>query len=111
MNNYAAGEDVRRALRRLALHEAVADAIRRDPSAIEHALSNLARWETTVSGSWIEEWRALLRGPREALLALIVERSERADRLRRSSPFAGVLSDEERLRIFDLFATRRFHDT
>ena len=105
------GSDHRRLDRRsLALHEAVADAIRRDPAVIDRALDNLSRWEMTVSGSWIDEWRVLLRGSRDALLAFLVEQSERADRLRQSSPFTGVLSDDERRRIIELLSVERTHD-
>lgn len=104
-------EDVRRALRSLALHEAVANAIRRDPAVIEQALDNLARWEKSgVSRPWTEEWRVLLQAPRDTLLAFIVERSERADAMRRVSPFAGVLSNAERHRIFKSFSLWRTHD-
>lgn len=90
--------------RSVALHGAVADAIRRNPAAINRALSNLARWEQTLEGSWIAEWRALLLGPRDALLSFLTERSERADRLRQSSPFTGVLSATERKRIYESHA-------
>jgi len=91
-------------LRSLALHRAVADMLRREPLAIERALSNLARWETSVQGSWISEWRELLLGPRERLLTFLTEQSERADRLRQSSPFAGVLPASVRRRIYESHA-------
>jgi hypothetical protein len=86
--------------RSLAIHRAVADVIRQDPDADRVALENLARLERTAEGSWISEWRALLLGPRGALLSFLVEDSERADRLRQSNLFAGVLSAAERERIF-----------
>lgn len=89
----------------MALHQAVAASIARDPSVIEHARSNLARWEQTAPGPWIGEWRALLNSPLETLVSFLGERSERADRLRQSSPFAGVLCDAERRRIYESFAT------
>jgi len=90
--------------RSLALHVAVADAIHSNPAAIERALSNLARWEKTLQGSWIAEWRGLLLGPRETLLLFLTERSDRADRLRQSSPFTGVLTASERRRIYESHA-------
>lgn len=90
--------------RSLALHSAIADLILHKPEAIDRALSNLSRWETTVAGSWIAEWRELLLGPRGALLLFLTERSERADRLRQSSPFAGVLSETVRRRILNAYA-------
>lgn len=78
----------------------IADLIRRDTAAIDTALSNLARWEKTLQGWWIEEWRALLLGPRDPLLALLTERSESTDRLRQSNPFPGVRSQAESQRIY-----------
>ncbi|TXI74553.1 MAG: hypothetical protein E6Q43_04380 [Dokdonella sp.] len=90
--------------RSLALHSAVAEAIRRNPDGIRRALLNLERWEKSLQGSWISEWRALLLGPQEALLAFLTERSERADRMRQSSPFTGLLSAAERRRIYESHA-------
>lgn len=90
--------------RSLAMHQAVAEKIRRDPAIIQHALSNLERWETSAPGPWITEWRSLLEGNRDDLLGVLVEQSERADRLRQSSPFAGVLSPMERRRIHESHA-------
>jgi hypothetical protein len=90
--------------RSAALHAAIADALRRDPEGVERALANLDRWQRTVEGAWIAEWRALLLGPREALLAFLTERSDRADRLRQSSPFTGVLSVSERRKIYESYA-------
>lgn len=90
--------------RSLALHLAVAERIGRDSTIIDRALRNLARWETSAPGPWIPEWRILLQGPRNELLEFMVERSERADRLRQSSPFAGVLSPLERRRIYESHA-------
>lgn len=91
-------------LRSLALHAAVAEIVRRNPGVIEKALQNLSRWESSAPGPWIGEWRAILLRPREELLSFLVERSERADRLRQSSPFAGVLSQSERRRIYESYA-------
>lgn len=90
--------------RSLAMHQAVVEKIRRDPAIIEQALRNLARWETSAPGPWIKEWRSLLQGSRDELLGFMVEQSERADRLRQSSPFAGALSPLERRRIHESHA-------
>lgn len=86
--------------RSLALHQAVADALRRDPSLVQKAQRNLARWEKTVPGPWIAEWRAVLDGPFDALLALLVAPDENAVRMQKSSPFAGVLTEAERRAIY-----------
>jgi hypothetical protein len=90
--------------RSVALHAAIAEIIRRDPSAVQRALANLARWELTAPGPWIAEWRGWLLGEREALLNFLIERSPQADRLRQSSPFTGILSLHERKRILESHA-------
>jgi hypothetical protein len=46
--------------------------------------------------SWVEEWSRLLDGPLDTLLDILTARSVRALELRQNSPFAGVLSEEER---------------
>ncbi|PKM16338.1 MAG: hypothetical protein CVV12_03575 [Gammaproteobacteria bacterium HGW-Gammaproteobacteria-2] len=86
--------------RSLALHQAIAGALRRDPSLVQKAKGNLDRWEKTAPGPWIAEWRAVLDGPFDALLALLVASDENAVRMRQSSPFAGVLTEAERRAIY-----------
>jgi hypothetical protein len=66
-----------------------------DPNA------NPERWERqSASASALQEWKEILRSePLEQVLSLLEEDSERPDRLRQSSPFAGILSPEERMEI------------
>ena len=45
---------------------------------------------------WLDEWHALLSGPPARVLEALTSRSQRARELRQNSPFAGVLTDEER---------------
>lgn len=84
-----------------ALHAAVAARIRHDPSLIAIALANLERWERQSGPDpALREWSEILHSqPLEQVLALLEEDSERADRLRQSSPFTGILSPEERMEI------------
>ena len=90
--------------RSLALHAAVAAKIRRNPALIERARANLYRWRASLSGSWMDEWQTILDGPLEGVVACLNERSERATRLRQSSPFAGLLTSRERRAIYESFA-------
>jgi hypothetical protein len=85
-----------------ALHAAVANQIRRDPALLAIPLANLDRWEHEQGPTpAFQEWRQiLLSEPLEHVLSLLEEDSERADRLRQSSPFTGILSPEERAEIF-----------
>ncbi len=74
--------------------------IRRDPHLIDLATRNLAawaaRWEETIP-AW-EEWRQLLRRLTPAQLAEFLEsRTPKAERLRQSSPFLGVLAEAKQL--------------
>ena len=93
-------------LRSLAMHTLVARKLARDPELLTFARDNLKRWgerwgrDTPV---WHNEWQAVLKRPWREVAALITDLSPRATRLRQSSPFAGVLTREERKRIHDAF--------
>jgi hypothetical protein len=89
--------------RSLELAKAVAREIRRDPSHVQRAMETLQRWkiQRDFSPRALEEWETLLaESSLEELLALLVEDSEEGRRRRQSSPFTGVLSEQERRRIF-----------
>lgn len=45
---------------------------------------------------WLQEWSRLLDGPLTDLLAALTSPSPRSRELRQNSPFAGVLTDDER---------------
>jgi hypothetical protein len=90
----------------LAYHRAVAMRLRAEPEAvIRVARENLARWLSSGSfdagtAASLHEWEELLdTSDSEQLIAVITEESDQGQRLRQSSPFAGVLTDEERLEI------------
>lgn len=90
--------------RSLAMHALIAERIARDPGKLDIARRNLDRWAERWGErrpQWLAEWQELLNRPWREIAALISEPSERAARLRQSSPFAGVLTPEERRRIYD----------
>lgn len=92
--------------RSLAMHVVIAQKIERDPRLLEIARRNLQQWSArwrVGAPRWVEEWRRILAQPWPAVAALITEPSERATRLRQSSPFAGILSVAERRRIYEAF--------
>jgi hypothetical protein len=72
---------------------------------LELPKKNLLRWRTRTDlpPAWMGEWQALLKRPWPEIAALITELSERAARLRQSSPFPGVLTPAERERIYEAF--------
>lgn len=92
--------------RSLAMHAVIAQKIERDPKLLAVPRDNLkrwkARWESEVP-AWYEEWCAIMHRPWSEIAAIITEPSEEGARLRQSSPFAGVLSAEERRRIYEAF--------
>lgn len=94
--------------RSLALHEAVAARIEARPELLDVARANVARWNARAPGPALMEWQRLLDQlslPR--LLALLRADDETAARLRQSSPFAGILTPQERLEILRRHDPRR----
>lgn len=94
--------------RSLAMHAAMAHKIEREPSLLDIPRKNLERWRAQWPNKpprWWREWRALLQRPWPEIAALITEPSENAARLRQSTPFAGVLTDPERARIYEAFGS------
>jgi hypothetical protein len=94
--------------RSLALHEAVAARIEAHPELLDVARRNLARWLSHGRQGALLEWQALLeRVSVSELVALLRSESETAARLRQSSPFAGVLTPEERRAILRRYDAQR----
>ena len=97
-------ERLRREDRRsLRLSYATAGKIVSDPpAAIERARHQIALMRPTARGQarlWIDEWSGLLDGPLETQLATVTDPSLRGREMRQNSPFAGLLTDEERATI------------
>ena len=97
--------------RSLALHRRIAEKVLADPALLDKARDNLRRWQQ-IEGSpklALAEWEQILGGPTDQIAQFLTEQSERATRLRQSSPFAGVLSEAERKAIYESFSTRTYH--
>lgn len=93
-------------LRSLAMHTLIARKLAQAPGLLDVARRNLGRWAERWGGDtpmWLEEWQSILKRPWREVAAFITELSPRATRLRQSSPFAGVLTAQERKRIYDAF--------
>jgi hypothetical protein len=94
--------------RSLALHEAVAAKLEAAPALLEVARANLSRWLHANPSAALMEWGGVLeRSSLPELVALLRSTSESAVRLRQSSPFAGVLTREEREVILRRYDPRR----
>lgn len=91
-------------VRSLLLSHAVAGHVATDPDGTRAvARTNLQRMlEATPRGGarvWLQEWARLLDGPLIDLLSALTSPTPRSRELRQNSPFAGVLTDQERTQI------------
>jgi hypothetical protein len=92
--------------RSLALHVMVAEKVDQNPALLEIAHRNVAEWRergSGMAGVAIRAWRKVLRLPWPRIAALLTEQSEEAVRLRRTTPFNGVLTRRETKRVYDAF--------
>lgn len=85
----------------LMLHRAVAEKLRCDPeSVLQIARENLQKWLKDKNPALLE-WRKILETETpEAIIKIISQDTDEGQRLRSSSPFAGVLSETEREKIW-----------
>jgi excisionase family DNA binding protein len=94
--------------RSLWLHRAVAGKLVLDPGRVRvRARGNLARMRAVhprgrVRGDF-DTWEVLLDGSLDRLFDVLVSTSPQAVELRQNSPFAGVLTERERVRALDAF--------
>lgn len=86
-------------LQSLAYHRAVAE--RLDDELVHEARRRVARWraDERIDPRWADEWEALLSKPLVEIGRAISSDSQRARTLRQTSPFAGVLNEQERRRL------------
>lgn len=87
--------------RSLWLHHVVAARLATDPEGtLAKARQNIVKMmQAHPSGTaarWINRWRELLDGGLDVVLDVLSSRSQQAIELRQNSPFAGVLSVDER---------------
>ncbi len=87
--------------RSLALHAAVAERLRENPTLLEVARARVSGWieRGSVSSHYAQAWQEILARPLEDVLQAIVDPGEGARALRQVSPFAGVIDPRSRWRI------------
>jgi len=97
--------------RSLVLHKRVAEKLLDNPALLDRARGNLRRWQEShgASSLALAEWERILTGTADQVARFLVERSEKATRLRQSSPFTGILTEPERLAIYESYSTRTYH--
>jgi hypothetical protein len=92
--------------RSLDMHCLIARKISADPALLDVARRNIESWSARYGAEpprALEEWRAILARPWPEIAAIITDPGQAAARLRQSSPFAGVLTQAERKRVYDAF--------
>ncbi len=86
--------------RGLAYHEAVAERLRKP--MIDEARHVLFRWreQGRIDRRYADRWERVLERSLPEIRCAIVEETQEADDMRQNSPFAGALSEPERMRIW-----------
>jgi hypothetical protein len=87
--------------RSLAYHHEIAHRLIQDSTILERARERVRQWEEeNPQRPFVRAWTKVLEGTAESVAAFLVDRSELARELRQSSPFAGVLTPQERWHIW-----------
>jgi len=88
--------------RSVAYHTAIAERLRHQPEVLERARQRVEEWLKSGESApfYARKWAEILARDVSSITAFLVERSELADELRQSSPFAGALHPQERWRIW-----------
>ena len=85
----------------LMLHRAVAEKLRKSPeSVLQVARNNLQNWLKDNDYALLEWQNILETKTPEQIIKIISQDTDAGQRLRSSSPFAGVLSEAEREKIW-----------
>jgi excisionase family DNA binding protein len=106
----------REAEQSLWLHQAVAGKLVANPDRVlALARRNLAkhrRVHTDRASMWLDAWERILGNGVDAVLETITSRSPLSVELRQNTPFAGVLTERERLTVLSRFREhyRRQHE-
>lgn len=97
--------------RSLALHRLIAEKVLANPALLDKARGTVRRWQESHSSPSLAlaEWEQILAGTPDQVARFLVEPSEKATRLRQSSPFTGILTEPERLAIYESYSARTYH--
>ncbi len=88
--------------RSVAYHRVIAGRLEARPEVLEMARRRARAWLTHSEHVpfYARKWAEILAGDIPSITAFLIERSELADELRQSTPFAGALEPQERWRIW-----------
>jgi len=89
-------------IKSLEYHRLVVKKLRQDPSLIKKALGNIRRWkkQNQYPQPYLEDWLTHIDKGLDHLCAFLLSETDEAQRLRSSSPFAGILTEDERMKIW-----------
>ncbi|PCI24777.1 hypothetical protein COB57_03320 [Candidatus Peregrinibacteria bacterium] len=96
---------------KLAMSQVIADKLEKDPELWTIPMENLKRWMKL----WGEpvapphlEWLTLLQErSKEEILQILRSPDQKANQLRQSSPFSGILTEKERIEIITPYIKER----
>jgi hypothetical protein len=88
--------------RSVAYHRVIAERLRHQPEVLENARQRVQMWLASSGDApfYARKWAEILAGDISSIAVFLIERSELADELRQSSPFAGALRPQERWKIW-----------
>jgi hypothetical protein len=88
--------------RSLAYHRVIAGRLETRPETLARARQRVQTWlaSGTEAPFYARKWAEILAGETASIETFLTERSELADELRQSSPFAGALEPRERWKIW-----------
>ncbi len=97
--------------RSIAYHRVIAERFPAQPEILANARRRVESWllETTAAPFYALKWAEVLARDETSIARFLTERSELANELRQSTPFAGALKPQERWKIWretrELFAS------
>ncbi len=90
------------------LHKEISKKLKSNPSLWDIPRNNIAKWKGSgkLAPALIEWDHILNTTTKEQILSILESSSEESVRLRSSSPFTGILTENERKKIFEYFSIK-----
>lgn len=94
--------------RSLEIHKLIAKKIEKEPYLVKKAIANIDNWKKNNKNPqpYLDEWVTHIDKGLEHLLMFLVSETDEAQRLRSSSPFVGIITKDERVKIFKKFSDK-----
>ena len=90
----------------LEYHQLVVSKLKENPHLVKRAIDNINRWKAhnSFQQSYLDDWLVIINKGLEPLLDFLESETDEAERLRSSSPFVGIITQDERMKIW-----RKYH--